>query len=256
MAGPSRSAIGRMVRDGAVAVNGRPPRKAGQALELGDVVVVRVTPDPEPAPRPGAPAPRVVYEDEHLLAIDKPAGLAVHPGPGHPVGTLVDRLIALGTPLSRSGGNERPGIVHRLDKETSGVMLIAKNDAAPRESCRAVRPAERPEDLLGAAPRPPPPRRRLGRRADRAGPRQPPANGGGDRRPGGAHRVQRRWATPGPLSRGRAASNWEAASDQGSFRIHRPPRSRGRGVRGRPRAPRDVADVSPLVPPEIRASGL
>ena len=130
MAGPSRSAIGRLVRDGAVSVNDKPPRKAGQALELGDVVVVRPTPDPDQALGPVAPAPRVVHEDEHLLAIDKPAGLAVHPGPGHPVGTLVDRLIALGTPLSRSGGDERPGIVHRLDKETSGVMLIAKNDAA------------------------------------------------------------------------------------------------------------------------------
>ena len=131
MAGPSRSAIGRMVRGGAVSVNDALPRKVGVALETGDVVVVRPAPDDGHSPPPAASPPAsVLYDDDHMLAIDKPAGIAVHPGPGHPVGTLVDRLLALGTPLSRSGGGERPGIVHRLDKETSGAMLIAKNDDA------------------------------------------------------------------------------------------------------------------------------
>ena len=99
-------------------------------LDPGDVVLVqRVTPNEELTTPSAADVPRVIYEDEFLLAIDKPAGLPVHPGPGHSVGTLVDRLLALGTPLSQSAGDERPGIVHRLDKETSGVMLVAKNDA-------------------------------------------------------------------------------------------------------------------------------
>ena len=123
-----------MVREGAVSVNGKLPRKTGQPLEVGDVVVV--VPEPSPETRPSelpAVAPRVVYEDPHLLAIDKPAGVAVHPGPGHPRDTLVERLLALGTPLSLLGGDERPGIVHRLDKETSGVMLIAKSDDAQKK---------------------------------------------------------------------------------------------------------------------------
>ncbi len=130
MVGFSRSAIGRILREGGVSINNAAPRKAGQMLDPGDVVLVqRVTPNEELTTPSAADVPRVIYEDEFLLAIDKPAGLPVHPGPGHSVGTLVDRLLALGTPLSQSAGDERPGIVHRLDKETSGVMLVAKNDA-------------------------------------------------------------------------------------------------------------------------------
>jgi 23S rRNA pseudouridine1911/1915/1917 synthase len=127
--GVSRSALARMVREGAVSVNGKRPRKAGQPLEPGDVVVVRLEPLPlSPQKAQAADPLRILYEDEHLLAIDKPAGVAVHPGPGHLTNTLVERLLALGTPLSSIGGAERPGIVHRLDMETSGVMLVAKTD--------------------------------------------------------------------------------------------------------------------------------
>lgn len=81
---------------------------------------------------------RVVYEDEDLLVIDKPAGLVVHPGPGHPTGTLVHGLLGRGRAWSTIGGTERPGIVHRLDRDTSGLMVVARNDAAHRELARQL----------------------------------------------------------------------------------------------------------------------
>ncbi len=129
--GTSRSALARMVREQAVTVNGIPSRKAGLSLNAGDEVTVRLGPPSDgQVGESTAEAPQVVFEDDHLMAIDKPAGVTVHPGPGHLTDTLIERLTALGTPLSRTGGEERPGIVHRLDKDTSGVMLIAKTDLA------------------------------------------------------------------------------------------------------------------------------
>ena len=129
--GVSRSTLARMVREQAIEVNGKAPRKAGLSLNVGDEVLVRLGPPSDAqAGEPVVEAPQVVFEDEHLMAIDKPAGVAVHPGPGHLTDTLIERLVALGTPLSTTGGEERPGIVHRLDKDTSGVMLIAKTDVA------------------------------------------------------------------------------------------------------------------------------
>jgi 23S rRNA pseudouridine1911/1915/1917 synthase len=129
--GASRSALTRMVRERAITVNGKPSRKAGLSLNAGDEVMVRLGPPSDAkVGESTVEAPQVVFEDEHVMAIDKPAGVAVHPGPGHLTDTLIERLLALGTPLSKTGGEERPGIVHRLDKDTSGVMLIAKTDIA------------------------------------------------------------------------------------------------------------------------------
>ncbi len=128
----SRSAIGRLIHDGRVSVNGDVPRKRGHAIEPGDEITI--TGEIETGETVGlsaehSPLP-VVYEDDGILAIDKPPGVAVHPGPGHPTGTIVNALLGREGPLSTIGGEDRPGIVHRLDKDTSGVMLIAKNDAA------------------------------------------------------------------------------------------------------------------------------
>jgi 23S rRNA pseudouridine1911/1915/1917 synthase len=91
-----------------------------------------------PPPEPAEPAPQdiplsIVYEDAHLIVIDKPMGLTVHPGPGHASGTLVNALIAhCGASLSGIGGVKRPGIVHRLDKDTTGLLVVAKSDRAHR----------------------------------------------------------------------------------------------------------------------------
>jgi len=103
----------------------------GQRVKAGETYTVDV-----PAPTPAAPQPQaipltVVYEDAHLIVIDKPKGLAVHPGPGHTTGTLMNALIAhCGASLSGIGGVKRPGIVHRLDKDTTGLLVVAKTDKA------------------------------------------------------------------------------------------------------------------------------
>ena len=96
---------------------------------------------PDTVPSALAPEPmalRILFEDEDLVVIDKPAGLVVHPGPGHSTGTLVHGLLARGPGWSTIGGTERPGIVHRLDRDTSGLMVVARNDVAHRELVRQL----------------------------------------------------------------------------------------------------------------------
>ena len=125
----TRSRLARLVQQGMVAVNGAPSRPS-QPVRAGDVVELTI---PPPAPLDltpeDIPVP-ILYEDDDLLVVDKPAGLTVHPAPGHPSHTLVNALLALRPNLSGIGGRQRPGIVHRLDKDTSGLMLVAKHDAA------------------------------------------------------------------------------------------------------------------------------
>ncbi len=133
----SRTSAARLVADGAVTVNDVVAR-ASRALIPGDRIVVRL---PETQPprtlRPAAIALDVVYEDEHLAVINKPAGLVVHPAPGHWDDTLVNALVARGTTLS-GGAEGRPGIVHRLDRDTSGLMVVAKTDLAHRRLGAAI----------------------------------------------------------------------------------------------------------------------
>jgi 23S rRNA pseudouridine1911/1915/1917 synthase len=125
------------VADRAVDVDGRPAR-ASRLLSRGERVTVRF-PDQQPPRtlRPAAIPLTVVYEDEHLAVIDKPAGLVVHPAPGHWDDTLVNALVARGTTLS-GGAEGRPGIVHRLDRDTSGLMVVAKTDLAHRRLGAAI----------------------------------------------------------------------------------------------------------------------
>ena len=133
----SRTAAARLVAAGAVVVNGSAAR-ASRLLAYRDAVVVRV-PDTEP-PRTIRPNPidlTIVYEDEHLAVLDKPAGLVVHPAPGHWDDTLVNALVARGTTLA-GGAEGRPGIVHRLDRDTSGLMVVAKTDIAHRRLGHAI----------------------------------------------------------------------------------------------------------------------
>lgn len=129
--GLSRSRIQGLIKAGAVAIAARPVQDAGQKVKSGDMVQVAV-PEPAPAEPVGEDiALDVVYEDAAVIVIDKPAGLVVHPAAGHATGTLVNALIAhCGASLSGIGGVRRPGIVHRLDKDTSGLLVVAKSDAA------------------------------------------------------------------------------------------------------------------------------
>jgi 23S rRNA pseudouridine1911/1915/1917 synthase len=129
----SRSAAQSLIAGGHVRVNDR-PAKSGQRVRAEDEVVVVIPPRAvAPAEAAGPHVPLVVvYEDDALAVIDKPAGLVVHPAPGHPAGTLADGLRQRGTTWSQLGGGERPGIVHRLDRDTSGLLVVAKTEAAHR----------------------------------------------------------------------------------------------------------------------------
>ncbi len=127
--GYSRAQLKKLITQGDVLVNGQKPR-ASRRLAEGDVVTVELPPSPGlPLPEPIPLA--VVYEDADVLVIDKPAGLTAHPAPGHPDGTLVNALLSRCPELALSSGDiMRPGIVHRLDKDTSGLMVIARNETA------------------------------------------------------------------------------------------------------------------------------
>jgi 23S rRNA pseudouridine1911/1915/1917 synthase len=125
----SRSRVQRLINDGLVTVNDQ-PAKASRPLQPEDRVVVRIPP-PQPLDlEPEAIPLSIVYEDPDLLVIDKPAGMTVHPSPGQRRHTLVNALLAYCPDLAGVGGTLRPGIVHRLDKDTSGLLLVAKNDRA------------------------------------------------------------------------------------------------------------------------------
>ncbi len=129
--GLSRSYVQRLITAGHLTVDGRALR-ASSSLEAGTRLEFEV-PDPEPThDLPESIPLTVVYEDPDILIIDKPAGLVTHPAPGHPTGTLVNALLARETAegLGSIAGRRRPGIVHRLDRDTSGLLMVARNDAA------------------------------------------------------------------------------------------------------------------------------
>jgi 23S rRNA pseudouridine1911/1915/1917 synthase len=123
----SRSRFRRLIDDGRVTVNGAPARPAAR-VQAGDLAVVEI-PEPEPATARAEDIPLVIlFEDDELLVIDKPADLVIHPAAGNPSGTLVNALLHHCQSLPGIGGVERPGIVHRLDKDTTGCMVVAKTD--------------------------------------------------------------------------------------------------------------------------------
>jgi 23S rRNA pseudouridine1911/1915/1917 synthase len=129
----SRSRLKTLILAGEVAVGGRTIRDPGHRVNAGDALTVTVPPAEPAVPQAEAIPLVIVYEDDAVIVIDKPAGLVVHPAAGNQTGTLVNALIAhCGDSLSGIGGVKRPGIVHRLDKDTSGLMVVAKTDRAHR----------------------------------------------------------------------------------------------------------------------------
>jgi 23S rRNA pseudouridine1911/1915/1917 synthase len=125
----SRSQVQRLIDAGAVSVNGDLP-KPSLKLQVGDLISATILP-PSPSSVAAQEIPLdVLYEDQNLLVVNKPKGMVVHPAPGSEEGTLVNALLAHCTELSGIGGELRPGIVHRLDKDTTGLMVVAKNDFA------------------------------------------------------------------------------------------------------------------------------
>ena len=133
--GLSRMRIKALIETGHVSIrqtdNRRTVTEASYRVKSGETITLHIPPPEDATPRPQAMDLDIVYEDEHLIVLDKPAGLVVHPAPGNPDHTLVNALLAhCGDSLSGVGGVRRPGIVHRLDKDTSGLMVSAKHDAA------------------------------------------------------------------------------------------------------------------------------
>lgn len=126
----SRARIQGLIADGFVSVNGVPARKTGQILEDGDDIEVRIPP-PVPSGLVAEEIPLdIIFENDDLIVVNKPAGMVVHPAAGHASGTLVNAVLGYDPDLEGIGGEERPGLVHRLDKETSGLIILAKNERA------------------------------------------------------------------------------------------------------------------------------
>ena len=126
----TRSKIQKLIKDGAVALNGK-ACKASSAVCAGDSIRILVPEtDGDRLPEPENITLDVVYEDDDLAVINKPKGMVVHPAPGNPSGTLVNALLYRFQTLSGAGGEIRPGIVHRIDRMTSGLLVVAKNDFA------------------------------------------------------------------------------------------------------------------------------
>jgi 23S rRNA pseudouridine1911/1915/1917 synthase len=134
----SRSHAHKLIADGLVTLNDA-PAKASHRLARGDHVVASVPPAETPALVAEAIPLRIVYQDEDVIVVDKPPGLTVHPAAGHPRGTLVNALLALCPELAEIKGTLRPGIVHRLDKDTSGLLAAAKNEAAQANVARQLK---------------------------------------------------------------------------------------------------------------------
>ena len=140
--GLSRSRVASLMEEGLCESGGREIRKAGTRIPAGQEAALRV-----PAPREAVPQAEeipleILYEDADLAVVVKPRGMVVHPAAGHPDGTLVNALLAKLDTLGGIGGELRPGIVHRLDKDTSGLMLVAKNDETQAELSRMLKDRE------------------------------------------------------------------------------------------------------------------
>lgn len=128
----SRARLQGLVADGFVSVDGLPAKKSGQMLDVGAAVEIRIPP-PVPSGLVGENIPLdIIFENDEMLVVNKPAGMVVHPAAGHATGTLVHAVLGYDPDLEGIGGEERPGLVHRLDKDTSGLIALAKNERAHR----------------------------------------------------------------------------------------------------------------------------
>ena len=153
-----RSYIGQLIEEGFVKVDGQVVKKPSKRLKAGQTVELAL-PKPKELQLKPEPLPiDILYEDEDLAVVYKPPGMVVHPSPGHESGTLVNALLYRFKNLSTAGGEDRPGIVHRLDKGTAGLMVVAKNDKAHRELARQFH--DRLTDKRYLALVTPPPRQR------------------------------------------------------------------------------------------------
>ena len=147
LGGMSRSHVQRLIKEGHVQVAGK-SGKPNQPVKLDQEISVDVPEPTDPTPQAEEIPLPILYQDSDLIVVDKPAGMVVHPAAGHASGTLVNALLHHVTDLSGIGGERRPGIVHRLDRGTSGLMVVAKNDAAHEELARQFSEREIEKEYL------------------------------------------------------------------------------------------------------------
>lgn len=138
----SRTQAQRLIEDGFVTLDGKTATKPGQRLERPATVAVRIPPPGPAGNLPQAIPLDIIFENDDLLVVNKPAGMVVHPAAGHAHGTLVNAVLAHAPGLEGVGDEQRPGIVHRLDRDTSGLIVVAKNDAAHRALQRQFKDRE------------------------------------------------------------------------------------------------------------------
>ena len=150
-AGISRSRAAALMEEGYCLLEGKPCRKAGTKPPAGREVVLTVPASKDAAPQAEDIPLEILYEDGDLAVVVKPRGMVVHPAAGHSEGTLVNALLGSLDELSGIGGEKRPGIVHRLDKDTSGVMMVAKNDETQTELSRMLKDREIEKHYLALA---------------------------------------------------------------------------------------------------------
>ena len=208
----SRSQLQRLIEQGHVLINQTICQSKKTTVNAGDRVQVTL-PDPTPLDlEPEAIALDILYEDEHLVIVNKPAGMVVHPAPGHATGTLVHALLAhcqietpqgLTTTLSGIGGTQRPGIVHRLDKDTSGAIVVAKTDQAHQHLQAQIAAKTARREYMGLV---------YG---------QPKTEQGTVDRPVGRHRVNREKQAITPIENGGrvAVTHWEVRQRLGNYSL-------------------------------------
>lgn len=196
----SRSRVQQLIDEGYILVNGR-KAKASYQVRIGDEVSVTI-PDPQPLEVVAEEIPlNIIYEDKDLAVINKPAGMTVHPAPGHSRGTLVNALLARCHDLSGIGGYLRPGIVHRLDKDTSGLMLVAKNDLAHLRLAKAIKQRKVKRIYMGLVHGVPSPRQ------------------GCIDAPIGRHPVRRKEMTVTPINSRPAITNYKVIEEFSSYSL-------------------------------------
>lgn len=199
----SRSRIQKIIESGGVLLNGETCTTKKAKLKKGDRLTVTI-PNPEPLSLTPEPIPLdILYEDEHLLIINKPAGLVVHPSAGHEEGTLVHALLSHCTNLAGIGGVERPGIVHRLDKDTTGAIVVAKTDQAHQNLQAQIKAKTARREYLGIV---------FGAPRDAAGTIDLPL---------GRHPVDRKKQAVVPVDRGGrpAVTHWQVEERLGNYTV-------------------------------------
>lgn len=202
----SRSRIQKLIEQGQVQINGQVCQSKKALVQVGDRVSIDI-PTAQPLDlQPEAMPLNILYEDEHLIILNKPAGLVVHPAPGHDAGTLVNALLAhCGHQLAGIGGVQRPGIVHRLDKDTTGAIAIAKTDPAHQNLQAQFKTKTARREYLGVV---------YG---------APTASSGTIDQPIGRHPIDRKKMAIVPEAKGgrRAITHWEVLERLGNFTLMR-----------------------------------